>query len=119
MPPVVLDDVKSLKEYIGREIGVTDWLILTHERIKQFAEATEDHQCMHLDGERASKDSRYGTTIAHVFLTLSLSRELFRERGDTNSRRSADGGELRTQSCASLPPFAVTRRFGRVSPFWR
>jgi len=67
MPPVALDDVKSLKEYIGREIGVTDWLILTQERIKQFAEATEDRQWIHLDRERASKDSRYGTTIAHGF----------------------------------------------------
>ena len=80
MPPVVLDDVKSLKEYIGREIGVTDWLILTHERIKQFAEATEDRQWMDdLDRERASKDSRYGTTIAHGFLTLSLVSYFVRE----------------------------------------
>jgi acyl dehydratase len=72
MPPIVLDDVKSLKEYVGREIGVTDWFWLTHERIEQFAEATEDRQWIHVDRERASTESPYGATIAHGFLTLSL-----------------------------------------------
>jgi acyl dehydratase len=79
MPPVELDHVKSLKEYVGREIGITDWLILTHERIKQFAEATEDRQWIHLDRERASAESPYGTTIAHGFLTLSLVSYFVRE----------------------------------------
>jgi acyl dehydratase len=79
MPPVDLDDVKSLKEHVGREIGITDWLILTHEPIKPFAEATEDRQWIHLDRDRASKDSLYGTTVAHGFLTLSLLSYLVRE----------------------------------------
>jgi len=79
MPPVDLDDVKLPKEYVGREIGITDGLILTHERIKQFAEAREDRQWMHLDRERASKDSLYGTTVAHGFLTLSLLSYFVRE----------------------------------------
>jgi acyl dehydratase len=72
MPPVVLDDVQALKEFVGREIGVTGWLSLTQKRIEQFAEATEDRQWIHLDRERASKESPYGATIAHGFLTLSL-----------------------------------------------
>jgi acyl dehydratase len=72
MPPVVLDDVQALKEFVGREIGVTGWLSLTQQRIEQFAEATEDRQWIHLDRERSSRESPYGTTIAHGFLTLSL-----------------------------------------------
>jgi acyl dehydratase len=72
MPPVVLDDVQALKEFVGREIGVTGWLSLTHQRIEQFAEATEDRQWIHLDRERAGTESPYGATIAHGFLTLSL-----------------------------------------------
>jgi len=72
MPPVVLEDVQALKEFVGREIGVTGWLSLTQKRIEQFAEATEDRQWIHLDRERASKESPYGATIAHGFLTLSL-----------------------------------------------
>jgi acyl dehydratase len=72
MPPVVLDDVQALKEFVGREIGVTGWLSLTQKRIEQFAETTEDRQWIHLDRERSNRESPYGTTIAHGFLTLSL-----------------------------------------------
>src|SRR3979411_738874 len=79
MPPVVLDDVRALKEFVGREIGVTGWLRLTQKRIEQFAEATEDRQWIHLDRERAAAESPYGTTIAHGFLTLSLVSYFVRE----------------------------------------
>jgi acyl dehydratase len=72
MPPILLDDVQALKEFVGREIGVTEWLRLTQKRIEQFAETTEDRQWIHLDRERADKESPYGATIAHGFLTLSL-----------------------------------------------
>lgn len=72
MPPLVLEDARALKEFVGRELGVTGWLNLTQKRIEQFAEATEDRQWIHLDHERASRESPYGETIAHGFLTLSL-----------------------------------------------
>jgi acyl dehydratase len=72
MPPLVVETVFSLKEFVGCEIAVTDWLMMTQERIERFAEATEDRQWIHVDSERASKESPYGTTIAHGFLTLSL-----------------------------------------------
>jgi acyl dehydratase len=72
MPPLVVETLLSLKEFAGREIAVTDWLVMTQERINQFAEATEDRQWIHMDGDRAQKESPYGTTIAHGFLTLSL-----------------------------------------------
>ena len=79
MAPVVLEDVRALKEFVGREIGVTGWLSLTQKRIEQFAEATEDRQWIHLDRDRASRESPYGMTIAHGFLTLSLVSYFVRE----------------------------------------
>ncbi len=72
MPPLVVETVESLKAFVGREIAATDWLTVTQERIKQFAEATEDRQWIHVDRERARRESPYGDTIAHGFLTLSL-----------------------------------------------
>ena len=72
MPPLVVETLHSLKEFVGREIAVTDWLMMTQERIDQFAEATEDRQWIHVDRERAQRESPYGSTIAHGFLTLSL-----------------------------------------------
>jgi acyl dehydratase len=69
---VVVETPGALKGYLGKEIGVSEWLTITQERIAQFAEATEDRQWIHLNHERAEKESPYGTTIAHGFLTLSL-----------------------------------------------
>ena len=72
MPPLVINNPQSLKGLVGREFEVTEWLIVTQDRIALFAEATEDRQWIHLDQARASEESPYGTTIAHGFLTLSL-----------------------------------------------
>ena len=72
MPPLVIETLRSLKDFVGREIAVTDWITVTQERIRQFAEVTEDRQWIHVDRERAQKESPYGTTVAHGFLTLSL-----------------------------------------------
>jgi len=62
----------SLKEFLGREIAITPFLAITQDRIRQFAEVTEDRQWIHVDPERARAESPYGATIAHGFLTLSL-----------------------------------------------
>lgn len=69
---VIFETPENLKELVGKEIGVSKWLTVTQERIAQFAEATEDHQWIHVDRARAEKESPYGTTIGHGFLTLSL-----------------------------------------------
>jgi acyl dehydratase len=79
MPPLVVETPRALKEFVGREIAVTDWLTVTQDRIGQFAEATGDHQWIHLDRERARKESPYGTTIAHGFLTLSLVSQFMKQ----------------------------------------
>ena len=65
----MLSDLKS-KE--GTEIHVGTWLAVTQDRVRQFAAATMDEQWIHVDPERAAKESPYGTTIAHGYLTLSL-----------------------------------------------
>jgi acyl dehydratase len=72
LPPLVVESPESLQQYVGKEIGVSEWFTITQERIAQFAEATEDRQWIHLDRERAERESPYGTTIAHGFLTLSM-----------------------------------------------
>lgn len=72
MAPLIFESLGALKDFVGREIAVTDWLTITQERIKLFAEATEDRQWIHLDRERAERDSPFKTTIAHGFLTISL-----------------------------------------------
>jgi acyl dehydratase len=79
MPPVAIETPHALKAFIGREIGVTDWFTVTQERIRQFAEATEDRQWIHLDRERAQRESPFGATIAHGFLTLSLVSYLMKQ----------------------------------------
>jgi acyl dehydratase len=79
MPPVVIKNPQALKEFGSGEIGVTEWFPVTQERIEQFAEATEDRQWIHLDRARARKESPYGDTIAHGFLTLSLLSHLMKE----------------------------------------
>jgi acyl dehydratase len=79
MPPLVVETPRSLNDFVGREIAVTDWFTVTQERIRQFAEVTEDRQWIHVDRERAQKESPYGTTIAHGFLTLSLMSHLMKQ----------------------------------------
>jgi acyl dehydratase len=68
----VVENPLSLKQFEGKEIAVTPWFEVTQDRIRQFAEVTEDRQWIHVDAERARLKSPYGTTVAHGFLTLSL-----------------------------------------------
>jgi len=79
MPPVTLKNLDALNDFVGREIATTDWLEITQERIRQFAEVTEDRQWIHLDSDRAQRESPYAATIAHGFLTLSLLSHLARQ----------------------------------------
>jgi acyl dehydratase len=76
---LVLPTPQALAEFIGRELAVSDWVEVTQQRIQQFAEATGDQQWIHTDAERARKESPYGTTIAHGFLTLSLVSQMMEQ----------------------------------------
>lgn len=67
----VVTSVAELRELIGQETGVSEWLEITQERVNAFADATGDHQYIHVDPERA-KTTFFGGTVAHGYLTLSL-----------------------------------------------
>ncbi len=79
-----IDDATGL---VGSELGVSEWLEIDQKRVNDFADVTGDHQWIHIDVERAKKESPYGAPIAHGFLTLSLipalSRDNFRVQNAT------------------------------------
>ena len=62
----------TIQQFIGCELGVSDWLTVDQERINQFAACTGDHQWIHMDVERARRESPFGAPIAHGYLTLAL-----------------------------------------------
>src|SRR5436305_10711074 len=72
MPKRILDSPEALKDLVGQEIALTDWFNVTQERIQQFADGTLDHQWIHVEVERARRESPFRAPIAHGFLTLSL-----------------------------------------------
>jgi acyl dehydratase len=72
MPVRTIEGIEELKGLVGQEVASSDWFEVTQSRINDFADATEDHQWIHIDAARAATDSPFKTTIAHGFLTLSL-----------------------------------------------
>jgi acyl dehydratase len=64
--------IEQLLASVGQEIGISPWRVVTQEMIDKFADATDDHQFIHCDPERAARETTFGGTIAHGFLTLSL-----------------------------------------------
>ncbi|MEH2569170.1 MaoC family dehydratase [Bradyrhizobium sp. AZCC 2289] len=68
-PPVSFEAYQNM---VGKEIGVSSWHLVDQNRINVYADVIEDHQFIHVDPERASKETAFGTTIAHGFLTMSL-----------------------------------------------
>ena len=71
----------TIQDYVGKELGVSNWVQIDQERVNQFADCTGDHQWIHIDAEKAEKYSPFGTTIAHGYLTLSLLPMLTGELG--------------------------------------
>ena len=72
-------DLEQLAGLVGREVASSDWLVITQDRIDAFANATDDHQWIHVDAARAKAEAPLGETIAHGFLTLSLLSPLMRD----------------------------------------
>jgi acyl dehydratase len=68
----ILQTLGEIQALVGQEAGVSEWITVGQDRIVQFADATGDHQWIHLDVERAKRESPYNSTIAHGFLSLSL-----------------------------------------------
>ncbi|MEM5316392.1 MaoC family dehydratase [Paraburkholderia sp. JHI869] len=73
--------VETLGDFVGRELGVSDWVVVDQDRIDAFAACTGDKQWIHVDVERAKRESPFGGTIAHGYLTLSLLASLAMEIG--------------------------------------
>jgi acyl dehydratase len=75
----VIHGIEELRTLVGEKLGTSDWTEITQERVQAFADGTDDHQWIHCDPQRAARESPYGTTVAHGFLTLSLTNSLVRQ----------------------------------------
>ena len=72
MSKLVINSFAEFEQFVGKELGISDYLKITKEQINKFAEATMDYQWIHVDTERARTESPYKTTIAHGYLNLSV-----------------------------------------------
>jgi len=110
----VFKDFDAIKAAVGTEVGVSNWIEVTQERIEQFAQATGDNQWIHLDVERAERELPMGTTIAHGLLTLSFAPVFIRDvMGLEGLKNSLNYGANRVRYLAPVP--AGSRLRGRTS----
>ena len=72
MSKLKINSYEDFLPYVGQELGVSDYVELSQDRINLFADATLDHQWIHVDTEKAKQESPFGQTIAHGYLTLSM-----------------------------------------------
>lgn len=79
MSKLIINNYEEFASFLGKEIGVSDYIQITQEQINKFADATLDHQWIHTNPERAKKESQFGDTIAHGYLTLSVLPYLWEE----------------------------------------
>ena len=85
MEKVIINSYEEFEKLVGQQIGVSEWLEIPQERINQFADATLDHQWIHVDAERAKAESPYKSTIVHGYLTLSLLPYLWNQIIEVNN----------------------------------
>jgi acyl dehydratase len=112
MNPVAVD-LADLRKRLGEEVAVSDWIEITQERIDRFADATDDHQWIHVDPVRATA-SPFATTIAHGFLTLSLVSSMLRRAMTVTAPMVLNYGLNRVRFVTPVPVGARVR--GRFSP---
>ena len=109
-----VENIEELKSLVGQELGTSKWIEISQERINKFADATGDHQWIHVDTERAKTELPGGTTIAHGFLTLSLLprivQDIYKVKG---VRHSLNYGSDRIRFTAPVP--AGSRVRGRYT----
>jgi acyl dehydratase len=100
----VIPNVAAIHEYVGRTLGPSEWIPVSQERIDRFAEATDDHQWIHVDPERASRETPWKTTIAHGYLTLALIPHLLeRVFFVENCTRAVNAGVEKARLSAPVP----------------
>ncbi len=104
-----------LKDYVGKDVGCSEWFLIDQDRINRFADVTEDHQFIHVDIERA-KAGPFGDTIAHGFLTLSLLSHLTEDCG-LMPENTVMGVNYGCDKVRFLQPVKVNQRVrARVKP---
>ena len=110
----IFDGLDEIKAAVGQEIGASDWIEITQDRIKRFAEATCDEQWIHVDQERAEQELPGGRTIAHGLLSLSLAPMFIRSvMGVKGLRNTLNYGADRIRYLAPVP--AGSRLRGRTT----
>jgi acyl dehydratase len=110
----IFDGLDEIKAAVGQEIGASDWIEITQDRIKRFAEATCDEQWIHVDQERAKQELPGGRTIAHGLLSLSLAPMFIRSvMGVKGLRNTLNYGADRIRYLAPVP--AGSRLRGRTT----
>jgi acyl dehydratase len=111
--PRVFETVDALEACVGGELGVSGWIEIDQSRIDLFADATDDHQWIHVDRDRAAAESPYGATIAHGFLTLSMVPRMLSEAFTLAPRKTGiNYGLDKVRFVAPVPAGARIR--GRV-----
>ena len=104
-----MTDMAGLRESVGRHLGYTEWQEMTQDRVDKFADATDDHQFIHVDPERA-KATPFGGTIAHGYLTLSLVAPIMQQLlRVSDSKMGVNYGLDRVRFPAPLPVGAQFR----------
>ena len=116
MSTKTIHGLEELKAAIGMEAGVTDWYEITQEMIDRFADATGDHQWIHIDRERARRESPFKTTVAHGFFTLSLLPMLIKQAVvvDVDAKLSVNYGFNKLRFVSPVPSGSRIRV--RVTP---
>ena len=100
----VITSIDDAVAAVGEELGVSEWQEIDQERINAFADATGDHQWIHIDADRAKNESPYGTTIAHGFLTLSMIPTLTKENYRVeNAKMAINYGSNKVRFIAAVP----------------
>lgn len=100
----VITSIDDASTAVGEELGVSEWQEIDQERINAFADATGDHQWIHIDAERAKNESPYGTTIAHGFLTLSMIPALTKDNYRVeNAKMAINYGLNKVRFIAAVP----------------
>ncbi|MEA4982121.1 MAG: MaoC family dehydratase [Paludibacter sp.] len=93
MNPIVITSHAEFEQYLGKELGVSDYIKITQEQINLFADATLDHQWIHVDEERCKNESPFKSTIAHGYLNLSVLPHLWEQIVDVqNSKLTVNYG---------------------------
>ena len=102
-------NIEDIADFLGKEVGLTDWVEINQAQINKFADATGDHQDIHVDEDRAA-ETPFGATIAHGFLTLSLLSKLSSMNGGIKLKNSVMGINYGLDKVRFVSPVKVNSR---------